>query len=88
MVLHYTGGATWSVMGSGTTESLQGIWGSGAGDVYAVGYKGTVIHHAGTGLGWTTQASVTAETLRDVWGSGPTDVFAVGDDGTIIHGAP
>jgi hypothetical protein len=44
-VLHGTGrGARWSQEPSGTDEDLLAVWGSGADDVYAVGYAGTILH--------------------------------------------
>ena len=36
IILHYNGSA-WSAMTSGTTNSLNGVWGSSGSDVFAVG---------------------------------------------------
>jgi hypothetical protein len=36
-------GSTWTSDPSGTTNSFYGVWGSGAGDVWAVGTYGTIL---------------------------------------------
>ena len=36
-------------MASGTFASLDGVWGSGPDNVFAVGESGTVLHHDGHG---------------------------------------
>ena len=64
-------------------KSLNGIWGSGANRVFAVGDEGTIIHYDGTT--WSTMPSSVLAPLRNVWGSSGTSVFAVGDQGTIVH---
>ena len=64
-------------------KSLYGIWGSAAGDVFAVGEEGTIIHY--DGKSWSLMESGTAQKLYGVWGSGKNDVFAVGAGGAIIH---
>ncbi|MBN2560091.1 MAG: hypothetical protein JXQ75_04100 [Phycisphaerae bacterium] len=55
---------------------LNGIWGTGSTDVFAVGDAGTILHY--DGWNWTPMDSGTTESLRGVWGSGPIDVFVVG----------
>jgi hypothetical protein len=78
----FTTGA-WSVMSSGTTDSLQGIWGSSSTDVFAVGTSGTILHYNGST--WSSMTSGTTNALNGVWGSSPSDVFAVGSNGAILH---
>ena len=68
-------------MDSGTTEDIESVWGSGPGDVYAVG--STILHYDGTT--WSPMVSGTSNWLHDVWGSSATDVLAVGEYGTILH---
>ena len=75
--------ADWSAMTSGTTNNLNGVWGSSGSDVFAVGDSGTILHYDGTA--WSAVASPTANNLNSVWGSSATDAFAVGDNGTILH---
>lgn len=70
-------------MSSGTALPLSGIWGTGADDVFAVGYNGTVLHYDGST--WSAMTSGTTEHLYNVWGSGSDDVFVVGGSGTILH---
>ena len=65
------------------TAARYGVWGSGAGDVYAVGDGGDVQHW--DGAAWGPMDSGTTETLTSVWGSGPGDVYAVGTNGTVLH---
>jgi hypothetical protein len=62
---------------------LNGVWGSGAGDVWTVGRFGTILHWDGSA--WTSIPSGTPATLYGVWGSGAGDVWAVGYGGIILH---
>ncbi len=61
------------------TRASRASQGSGAIDVWAVGY-GAVAHWNGSAWSFTnTDADAgTTESLRHVWGSGPNDVWAVG----------
>ena len=77
-----TGAATgWQKQPSGTTQNLNGLWGSSATDVYAVGSAGTILHSRGDGQ-WTAQTSGTTATLNAVWGSSSTDLYVAGE--TIV----
>jgi hypothetical protein len=62
----------------GTTPSLNGVWGSGSGDLFAVGDAGALAHW--DGAAWSTTALDPAVAMRAVWGSGPGNVLAVGDN--------
>ena len=73
--------SSWSPMTSGTTDSLNGVWGSSGSDVFAVG--GNILHYNGTS--WSPMTSGTTNWLTGVWGSSGSDVFAVGDGGNIVH---
>lgn len=75
--------AGWTVMPSPTKESLSGVWGSSAADVFAVGKGGTILRYDGTS--WTAMSSGTAEDLHAVMGTGPKNVFAVGANGTVLR---
>ena len=81
-ILHYDG-STWSLMESGTDESLFGVWGSSASDVFAVGGSGTILHYDGST--WSLMDSGMDEWFGGVWGSSASDVFAVGGNGTILN---
>jgi hypothetical protein len=75
-------------------DTLQGIWGSSADDIYVVGDSGTIVHY--DGASWSTVATGTTEqNLKAVWGSSGNDVWTVGDRRnvgggnyrfTIVHG--
>jgi hypothetical protein len=83
-ILHWDG-ADWSVGPSGTPQTFTDVWGSGPGDVWAVGvgvfiippvtvhWDGSVWSAAGTNFG-----------ANGIWGSGPDNVWAVGW-GDILH---
>jgi hypothetical protein len=62
---------------------VNGIWGSAANRMFAVGSEGGLMRN--TGGAWIEDTPVTEEELWDVWGSSENDVFAVGDFGTIAH---
>src|SRR5215472_7469425 len=66
-----------------TGNNVRAIWGSGASDVWAVGFGGTILHCDGSG--WTSVPSGTTSSLNSVWGSEADDVWAVGAVGTILH---
>lgn len=44
VVLRSDGGCAWNSEPTPTTNDLYGVWGSGLGDVYAVGAAGTILH--------------------------------------------
>jgi hypothetical protein len=71
-------------MTSGTTKSLEGVWGSSSADVYAVGSAGTILHYDGNA--WNTvDDEYTGETLYSIWGNPPSDVYAVDAEPIILH---
>src|SRR5262249_27145782 len=77
-------GSSWQPQASGTRERLQGVWGSAAGDVYAVGTNGTILHSDGSGA-WTSMSLATQQILWSAWGFNADDVYAVGTNGVIAH---
>jgi len=62
---------------------LNGIWGSGSTDVWAVGYNGVVLHWNGA-IWSVVDAGVPTVTFHSVWGSGPGDIWAVSDS-VVMH---
>jgi hypothetical protein len=76
-------GGNWVNQASGTSWSLNGVWGTSANNVFAVGDAGTVLHF--NGEIWQERESNTPWNLNDVWGSSPGSVYAVGDQGTVLH---
>ena len=73
----------WSSVVITTKSTLQGVWGSGASAIYAVGDSGTVLNFAGKA--WTQQQSGTSAHLTHVWGAGTHSVYAVGHGGAILR---
>jgi hypothetical protein len=73
----------WTVMDSGTTETLYGVWCSDARSVFVVGNSGTILHYDGNE--WRAMNSGTSVLLYGVWGTDSNNVFAVGNNGTILH---
>jgi len=62
----------------------EGIWGSSANDVYAVGRSGSLVHSTGDGT-WTTQPTGTASHLTGIWGSSATDIYVSVLANVILH---
>ncbi len=87
VLTHSTGGANRIVTNSTFTHT--GVWGSGANDVYAVGFdgqfRGLVMHLGANGMFEQQTMPQGARELQAVWGSGPSDVYAVGSGGQIWH---
>ncbi len=76
----------WQAVDSQSSMMLESLWGSSAGDVWAVGSSGTVRRFTPGATKWAIVGDVpTHESLHRVWGSGPNDVWMVGDAGTILH---
>ncbi|MBI2868234.1 MAG: hypothetical protein HYX96_00205 [Chloroflexi bacterium] len=63
--------------------NLNGVWGSSARDVFAVGDGGTILRYDGTS--WSAMTSGTSSPLTGIWGSGRNSIFAVGGSGTILR---
>ncbi len=79
------GPARWLGQNTNTRNDLEGVWGSSASDVWAVGQHGTLRHGSSGSATWSVIASPTTNDLHAVWGSAANDVWAVGDAGTIVH---
>jgi hypothetical protein len=82
----------WTPMTITDWAGLNGVWGSSASDVYAVGEKGTILHY--DGREWQQMISGTSTqdgvVLNSVWGSSNRDIFVVGrgfstTSGLILH---
>ncbi|MBL8635081.1 MAG: hypothetical protein JNM40_17770 [Myxococcales bacterium] len=64
-------------------QSLYGIWGTSASDIWAVGDAGTAMHY--DGQSWSLQNSGTKNALNGVWSAIPNSAWVVGDTGTALH---
>ena len=62
---------------------LDAVWGTGADDVWAVGFQGGAVRWDGGRWSWYDTA--TRQSLFALGGSGPSDVWAVGPAGTITR---
>ena len=71
-------------MDSGTANTINGVCGTSASDVYAVGNDSIILHYNGTE--WTAMNTEAGVNLNDIWCSDKNDIIAVGDDGTVIYG--
>ncbi len=81
----FKGQLAWTPVDSQSTLLLEGIWGSSADDIWAVGEQGTLRRMKKGMTRWEIVPSPTKEGLHAVWGSAADDVWAVGDKGTILH---
>jgi len=83
-ILHYDGDA-WTVTTGPST--WNGVFGTAANDVWAVGGGGSIAHFDGTS--WTNTMLPSGNDLEAVWARTPSDVYAVGktsgSGGTIAH---
>jgi hypothetical protein len=91
LIFHYDGRA-WDRQLRASDLRIRAVWGSGASDVYAVGYgffstEPSILHYDGFmwagAPGFETEGAQSAG-LESVWGSAPDDVFAVG----FVYDAP
>jgi len=74
--------STWVKQDSGTTVILQGISGTDARHVWAVGAEGTILFYDGSS--WTRQDGPVG-TYYDIYALDVNNVWAVGYDGAIAH---
>lgn len=83
-LLHFDG-SRWAFEPTGhmpSMSTLAAIWGTGPGDVFAVG-SGVVWHRDRTG--WSRVALVGSPLLRGVHGSWGGEVLAVGASGAVLR---
>lgn len=91
VLLHYDG-QTWQIGANpGVAFRVDGLWGSSATDVWAVGHvpnthSPTLIQHF-DGASWSpvTSSAIGSGGLSSVWGSAAADVYAVGGAGTYHY---
>jgi hypothetical protein len=82
-ILHYDG-VRWTEMAS-DSQSLYGLWGSAADDVYAVGgiaKSGSILHY--DGHAWSP-IGPSGYGLLAAWGTGRSDVWLAGYQGRLLH---
>jgi cysteine-rich repeat protein len=76
-------GASWTPWTLTTTPDLNGVWGTSAANVYAVGGGGTIVQFDGVNT-WNKLTSNTTADLFAVWGTASNNIYAVGS-GTIMR---
>lgn len=81
-VIYYEGQST-TIMESGISLDLSGIFGLSPTDVWTVGQEGTILHYDGSQ--WSPMDSGINEDLNGVWAATPDQVMAVGENGRILH---
>ena len=83
------GPPSWHVVLTGLQPSLLAVWGTSAGDVFALGgslgngTSASLLHYDGTA--WKDLAPGTSETFWWAHGTSDKDVWAVGTNGHIVH---
>ena len=82
-------GSTWAQIPTGlstnfNTDRFEGIWGTSASNVFAVGANGIFAHWNGTGL-TVTRPFGTGIGFNDVYGTSASDVYVVGSGGSAFH---
>lgn len=86
-IRRWSPGATrFTVVPSGTSATLRGVWAASDDDVWAVGDGGTILHFDGQGVNVARMALPRGPKpdLRAIWGSGPNDIWIAGD-GPLLH---
>ena len=80
----HTDGAAWTAVPGSFPDTLIGVWGSSATNVYAVGSSGAILHYDGSS--WTPMhRAVPSGELHASWASAANNIFAVGEGGSILH---
>jgi photosystem II stability/assembly factor-like uncharacterized protein len=77
--------AQWSLVDSGTTSDLRGVYLLDSGVGYAAGDAGTILKTTDAGMTWGTLASGTTKALYDIYFFNDTEGVAVGDSGLILR---
>lgn len=77
----------WEVYKLASSDALFSIWGSGPGDVYAIGFNYQMQGRAfrSDGIEWSAVDVGSGSGILGIWGSGADDVYLSCYDGTILH---
>ncbi len=84
-ILHFDG-SSWRTPSSGTTVTLNAIFGFDANDIWAAGEGGTILHFDGTSWSPVSVAGYDGK-LTSIWGAASTDVWIGGEDAMFHWGA-
>jgi hypothetical protein len=77
------GRLSWSPVASGEAYSLNDVRGASAGNVYALGTGGTILHW--DGAAWCLEPSGTDAALNAVSGEPGARVWALGERGVVLR---
>jgi photosystem II stability/assembly factor-like uncharacterized protein len=81
-IQHFDGSSWTTIYAVPGPTGLYGDWGSGAGELYAVGQSCTILHSIDGGQTWRSQSCSRSDVvLSAVWGNGSV-VYAFGNAGT------
>jgi hypothetical protein len=85
-----TTGVQWNtVLNPMMSNPMTGVWGTGANNVWAVGFYGNIGHWNGSSFALVPDVThLTGQNLFAVWGTGSGEIWSVGEGGIIIHGSP
>jgi hypothetical protein len=88
--MHYDG-AKWQLASSAPVYDLNGVFGTGPKNVFAVGATSTLIPGPGEfwrydGVSWKSVSTKINGTLYSVWASADNDIYASGAAGLLIRG--
>ena len=84
-IFHSAGDDVWTSVDLPVAyPAVKGIWGSGSGNVYAVGGAGPIFHL--TGSTWASELTfqMGRVTLYGAWGSGPNNVYSIKSGGDSV----
>ena len=74
---------SWSTVTSPTTNPLESVFMVSAGEGWAVGGSGTILHYSGGS--WNIVTSPTTNMLYSAFMVTASDGWVVGESGTILH---
>lgn len=77
--------AQWTVVPSGTTSNLRGVFLLDSGVGYALGEGGTILKSTNAGMTWSALVSGTTRSLYDLYFFNDNEGLAVGDNGLILR---
>ncbi len=77
-----TDGGPWEEADSGTSQTLDSVWGTAPDDVWAAGRAGTVLHF--DGAAWTRVEAPSTAAMNGVWGDARDRFYLVGSGGVLL----
>src|ERR1035438_6186947 len=78
------GGATWTLLSSGTTEYLASVFFPDASTGYVAGTGGTILKTTDSGITWMADSTGTVQHLNSAFFTDASNGYAVGSFGTIL----